>query len=1304
MDGNELEAAEAFRLGEDVMETYPEALRYDACIFDLDGVITKSAVVHRAAWKELFDDFLSERKKKGQSVGTCAKVTGKSAEKGKGSGKEKEQKAPESLSKDHKNGVKVEKAKENGKENGERVKENEERAQENDIGNGERDGKEDETKAKENGGEKKGADSKTNSGSPEGQQKQLKVEKSKEAEKNSTKNSDDEDWKFSDEDYRKYVDGLPRYDGVETFLKSRGIQLEKGDKSDEPGNGSICALGNKKDAAFSKKLHDDGVEAYPGSVALLKDLRKKGVKTAVASSSRNCQDILRVAGIENLFDARIDGTTIDALNLKGKPAPDIFLKACEVVGCHPSRSIVYEDAVSGVAAGSKGHFGLVVGIDRGGNRDDMMKNGADWVVDDLDKVNIWLLNDSFPMSETDWTLLLDQDADLEPKKCRLSQTLSTLGNGYFATLGAPEETEPDEETVRYNGTYILGGYNRVKTKIADKTLETEEFVNLPNWTRLTWKTEDVNEFFTQKGSYKVSDQTSRLNIKSGMLARSVIVTNPSNNRFKISSQRIVHMKYQHVGCIKYSITSESYAGKITIKSSILGSVRNKGASRYSEITNKHWNVLENGEFTTNGGEEGIYLSAQTTATRFIVSWAALTRLYHGTKRVVPHSIKTIKEGEDIHQEITFEINQGQTLVIEKIATLYTSRDRGILDPQDATFIEMNRREGERFYTLLRSHELVWESVWKRHELGIQIEGQEKKVELFVDQEIKESLSRLRNVGGSKATKVVPMASVKHSEMVERHHNDELASDLQFILRFNLFHLCQTANISMTGGDSSVPARGLTGESYRGHIFWDELFMIKALISKAPEIARTLLFYRYYRLNAAKDIARKIGRKGACFPWQSGSSGREETSLIHYNYISGEWYPDLSWHQRHVNIAIFYNFWTYSQSTNDYVFTILYGAETMLEIARFWGSMCEMDEKTGRYVISGVMGPDEFHEKYPDASVEDAGLRNNAYTNVMVAWLLARSLELLDWLPLARVKELRSLMALTDAELTKWRHITEKMTVIFHQDLVISQFEGYDKLKELDWDKYRSKYGNIGRIDLILKAEKDSSDNYKLAKQADTVMLFYLLGHQEVLQVLERMGYPYSVELIYKTIRYYFDRCTHGSTLSLVVYSYTLFDFDTEESWHLYKKFVASDLVDVQGGTSAEGIHIVPMAASYNLLFFKLMGIIPEGQVLTFNPRVPAEVRSLRTQFLFSGKILGLEVNQTSLKVSLKSSATCDPVQVRYKGKIHVLAVGESTMWLLRQDDEDPIQKAKDSIKCIKLPKIHSPKDGRDQAEPAEVTK
>jgi len=198
------------------------------------------------------------------------------------------------------------------------------------------------------------------------------------------------------DDYLAYVDGKPRYNGVKSFLVSRGIEIPFGSPSDPAGAETCCGLGNKKNLAFNEVLNSEGVEIFPSTISLIKELKQAGIRLGVASSSKNCRAVLEKASLSGFFEVRVDGIVSAELGLNGKPEPDIFLKACELLGVKPEKSIVVEDAVSGVQAGARGKFGLTIGIARENNSDELLRAGAQLVVNDIAEINgINGLNDYF---------------------------------------------------------------------------------------------------------------------------------------------------------------------------------------------------------------------------------------------------------------------------------------------------------------------------------------------------------------------------------------------------------------------------------------------------------------------------------------------------------------------------------------------------------------------------------------------------------------------------------------------------------------------------------------------------------------------------------------------------------------------------------------------------------------------------------------------------------------------------------------------------------------------------------------------
>ena len=477
-----------------------------------------------------------------------------------------------------------------------------------------------------------------------------------------------------------------------------------------------------------------------------------------------------------------------------------------------------------------------------------------------------------------------------------------------------------------------------------------------------------------------------------------------------------------------------------------------------------------------------------------------------------------------------------------------------------------------------------------------------------------------------------------------------------VLRLHIFHLLQTTGPNAVGLDAGVPARGLHGEAYRGHVFWDEMFVLPVLNLRLPEVSRSLLEYRYYRLPAARRAALGPGHVGAMDPWQSGSDGTEQSALVHLNPQSGRWLPDTTYLQRHVGIAVAYNVWHYYQASGDQDFLDRYGAEIILEVARFFAGTAAYDRQLDRYVIRGVVGPDEFHTGYPDSP--GAGIDDNAYTNVMTAWLLTRALDVLDLLPDPRRTELPATLGLTATELERWEHISRRMFVPFHGNGIISQFEGYEELEELDWEDYYARYGNIRRLDRILEAEGDSPNRYKVSKQADVLMLFYLQSPSELGTLLHRLGYNWSPDRIPDTITYYLARISNGSALSTVVHSWVPARANRGKALDEFIDALRSDIADVQGGTTAEGIHLAAMAGTIDVLQRCFAGVETHGDILWLDPYWPRRLGMLKLGITYRGHNVTVTIADHTVRVS-SAPGTRAPVKIGCHRQIRELSNGQT---------------------------------------------
>ena len=983
-----------------------------------------------------------------------------------------------------------------------------------------------------------------------------------------------------DSDYLLHVDGKPRYDGASAFLSSRGIDLPWGSPEDGPDVQSICALGNLKDRYFLLLLEREGVEAYESSVALVQKLRALNIKTAVTSSSNNCREVLEAAGLSQLFDAHIDGIEITRLNIKGKPAPDGFLEAARLVGAEPARAVVIEDAIAGIEAGRTGLFGCVIGVDRNGHAEALRDAGADIVVSDLAQVRA-----EEAQSSATWSLGF---YGFDPAEEGIREALCSLGNGYVTMRGAAVGSISGG--IHYPGTYFAGIYNRLCTDIAGRVIENEDIVNFPNWLMLKFRIDD-NEWF-DPGNVTLLSYHQKLDLRGGMLLRSICFEDASGRRTTLKERSLVSMSTMHLGALELTLTAENWSAGVTVRSAIDGRIINAGAKLYHKFKNKHLEPVA----SSSAGEDGVFMLVRTNQSNIHVAEVARTQAFLNGELLNIERCH-IKEPEYIAEEFDVELKQGETMILEKVASFYTSRDLAISECGFEAHRSIAR--AGRFTAVLEEHLLTWKYLWHRFDIAI------------------------------RTTQTLPL-------------------NAPMLLRLNTFHLLQAVSPNSIGLDTGVPARGWTGEAYQGHIFWDELFIFPFFNFRMPEITRSLLIYRYRRLKEARAAAREAGYKGAMFPWQSGSDGQEETQKFNLNPRSQRLVPDNSFLQRHVGSAIVHNVWHYYQVTHDVEFLDSYGAEMILDIAIFWSSITLFNPNRERYEIHGVMGPDEFHDAYPDSAIP--GLNNNAYTNIMAVWVFCRALEVLDLLSDVRRAEITTRLALSAEDIVRWDDISRRIYVPLQDNGIISQFEGYEKLQEINLDDYRTRYGNIQRLDLILEQENDSANRYKLSKQPDVLMLFYLFSAEEIGELFKRLGYPFEYETIPRNIAYYVDRSSQGSTLSRVVSAWVLARSDRPRAMHFFAEALQSDVGDIQHGTTAEGVHLGAMAGTIDFVQRVLTGIEVRDNVLRLHPELPREIERLDMRIRYRGHSLYLRLTHDSLTIH-GSDSSAPPISLSIDDKI-----------------------------------------------------
>lgn len=685
-----------------------------------------------------------------------------------------------------------------------------------------------------------------------------------------------------------------------------------------------------------------------------------------------------------------------------------------------------------------------------------------------------------------------------------------------------------------------------------------------------------------------------LDMRRGVLTRFMRLRDMAGRVTLVRQRRLVSMDHSHLAALETTIVPESWSGHLTVRSGLDGRVHNAGVTRYRDLDGRHLVRVVVGR----GDADIVWLRARTATSRIEIAQVARTRVKGASGQPV---CVTRRENGWVAQELTIDVTEGTPVTVDKVVALFTSRDRAIAESTAAARTCAGQAGG--FDELLDRHVVAWERLWRRCHVG---------------------------TGGG---------------------------DNQRVLNLHMFHLLQTLSRHVVDLDVGVPARGLHGEAYRGHVFWDELFVFPFLTLHFPEVARAMLLYRWRRLPEARQAAHEAGYAGAAYPWQSGSDGRDETQRVHLNPRSGRWLPDHSHLQRHVGLAVAYNIWQYYQATGDLEFHAEYGAQMLLEIARFFAGLATYNEVLDRYEIRGVMGPDEYHDGYPDT--DTPGVDNNAYTNVMAVWVLRRALDTLALLAEPHRQELQQRLALGREEIDRFEHITRRMRVVFHGDGIISQFERWDELAELDLAGLRRRHGDIRRLDRILEAAGDTVNRYRACKQADVLMLFYLLSSEELGDIFTRLGYPYEPDTIPKNIRYYLAHTSHGSTLSAVVHAWVLARSDRAGSWRLFLEALDSDIKDIQGGTTPEGIHLGAMAGAVDLVQRCYTGLEIRDGGLRLNPRLPRELAELNLKVNYQGH-QGIEIRCTQDCVLVRLPRwQATPIKVTVSDQAVMIQPGEA---------------------------------------------
>ncbi|HXS27092.1 MAG TPA: HAD-IA family hydrolase, partial [Steroidobacteraceae bacterium] len=878
----------------------------------------------------------------------------------------------------------------------------------------------------------------------------------------------------SGSDYLSYVDGRPRDAGVRNFLASRGIELPEGAPDDDPSRSTVHGIAKRKDALFGQALRRDGARVYESTLALVRALRGRGVRTGIVTSSRHGREVMRIARIEALFDARVDGNDLDARGLKGKPDPDAFLECARALDVPPARSALIEDATVGVEAGRRGGFGLVVGVDRGGNREALAAHGADVVVADLGELNVVELEERLRERQRRLAWRIEQEG-FDPAREEAMESLFAIGNGYLGVRGALDTPFPGA----LDDLFVAGVYDCKQPHLPYSEPEFltqagnkyEELVPLP---------------FPFRICLTVGGAPLGLQTDHWLSHRRILeldrATLESELRFEIEgsrtlvrTRRLASLDDLHLLLQEISVELENHAATVELDGRLASSHL---SDRYPHLE----------PIATDKAGAGIeVLHFRTKASRYEVAIAARTALIDsGTDALcwrVPAGI-------------------GARLIFRRMVAVYTSRD--VETPLDAALAHLRALEWNRFDGLAAAHAERWQEVWTHADV-----------------------------------RVVDQPAVEQG------------------LRFNIYHLRSAADHDAR---VSIGARTLSGRGYQGHVFWDvEIFMLPFFLYTCPQLARHLLLYRYETLDGARERARGMGFRGACYAWESTVTGEDVTPRMIRLKTTGKEIPiHTGTQQIHITADVAYAIWRYWEATGDEDFLREAGVEILVETARFWVSRCTRENAA--YHIHGVVGPDEYHY----------GVSDNAYTNRLARFNLEKAATAIEWLRQTspqRWDELRAHLAIAPQETEEWARVARELYWPgARDDGVIEQFAGFFALDTYSLPDEERMRPPVSRL-----FDAERINQLQLLKQADVLMLPYLFPGE------------FAREIVLANYRYYEPRTDHGSSLSPAIHAAIAAQLGLRADAERY--FRQSLWLDLSNemGNSAAGVHAACMGGTWQAL-------------------------------------------------------------------------------------------------------------------------
>ena len=750
----------------------------------------------------------------------------------------------------------------------------------------------------------------------------------------------------------------------------------------------------------------------------------------------------------------------------------------------------------------------------------------------------------YPADE--WNII---EKGFHPEFLAQLETMLAVGNGYLGMRGCPEEGGPNAE----NGTFINGFYETRPIVYGEEAYgfaKTGQTILNVTDSKIIKLFVDDEPFWLPKANFLRYDR--RLNMQSGTLDREILWETPAGKQVLITSRRLVSFVHRHVAAISYRVTLLNAEAPVVIASEM---VANAPSARANGDDPRQASVFAGRVLQHRASyakDRRIVLCHATEKSRMTLTCAT----DHALETACPHAYKAVHTEDFGQVAFTIEARPGCPIHLTKYMVYHTSQTASSEELCGRAEWTMDRVMHQGFQQLLAAQEQYMDDFWRRSDVRVR--------------DIREDRMQRTTV------------------------------EIQQAIRFNLFHILQA---SARAEDAGVPAKGLTGQAYEGHYFWDtEIYLLPFLTYTSPRIARNLLTFRYKMLAQARAHARQLGHRGAMFPWRTISG--EEASAY---YAAGT-------AQYHINADIMYALRKYVQATGDELFLQDCGAEMLVETARLWLDLgFYSDGKGGKFCINAVTGPDEYNTV----------VNNNAYTNLMARENLRYAAQTVESLRATTPEVYNALVhktALEPSEVEAWTRAAESMYVPYDEQLgIIPQDDNF--LDREPWDFQNTPPDHYP---LLLFYHPLNIYRKQVIKQADVVLAMFLLGN------------AFSPEAKQRNFAFYDPLTTGDSSLSSCIEAIIAAQIgDMDKAIRYGMAALLMDLADV-GGNVKDGCHIASMGGTWMMLTYGFGGMRDDDGTLSFWPRrAPEENAILRFPLTYRGQMLEVEIGLETVEYALR---------------------------------------------------------------------